>query len=1483
MSAFGIVTIGLTAAWGTISILATFVWRFFASIFEVVQALVMSLLSNKALVIIPALAFIFGVGFAATYEQPFIMENVDTIYSCYVLPTAEVTFSILHTMIAEPYHYMAHGFNQIYPSILAVFHFYIDSVKLLGAPGDEIVWYQQFVNNTYFLVRNIFFLWAYAPSWQLPFGFSAFLVSWAEITWCWSADISEAFAVENIGFSLFNAYCPYCDYDPDATCILRQKFFPQAPDPPNATCAGCRNFPCIPIYCVFRFFNNVTAPLQIALGIDLSMRINDMADDVCCILSQSFPPLFFIVVGISDNLAATDLCLFPSDECSMVSVCGNAANLTHFVVFTWLNQLASCLNKFVEDATFGYIDDILVLLFEALLPVIQVLVAGVECTANSTFVSCLEAYPGSCAVNSDLVPTDGLFVCADIWGECVLDNAPVIDLEPFITLLTSTIPTIVQFSIDLFTCNFYVALTVCFTNDAILACNPATGPAFFTCVGDCLGGTPLGYSYNSFVDAFWEVVNSVCSVIQIPCTALSISCPCNFPILDAIKTASPRIYPNQSITQKYLSQIDPDLFCGNVILTWKVDTDWRKQENWGSYTIHELCMNFFNTGINRIESNEMRAFEMNVTINDFITPYRFLGASQKLETVDYTAHANKTKNKRQPPQLSFEFVKKMAQVRSTLSSSPYYNLVLKYTRERDALYSRFNGDTTTVTMWDGTAVTADLSDQNNAFEKAAYMRGLGEAEEFLKMSFLDALRDLNKKNRMPIPWHSRRNPGLHGRTGPPPADKSPADALAEFNARRKSDPRRDYEAQIGRYEPTYRTYTKEELAKSHEMVDTALSHARGIIEPAARMVALLNHDGGLPERAARYFNADHWDSYQKAHMLLHVVSTEAGVAYGDYLGGKTSYLAEEGFVSHERYHQVMDEKKASDPPPQYDANSTRAYGPFFTDPHAKWFPSLSELFARNRALVEGAHARRVAKLEAMGYNTTGMSDMDAILAFDASGSFGNGIQTVFGILEYFINNVFGTLTDILFGIKLDINLNKTGQKIIDFFTGRTITIDTLKKVGSDTQDFLTCHYPQDVDGTKIFNPFCFPCVPEDALSWMRTIPNAIFPMQIPWPKELIAQDCVTPFNGRGNLFYFRKSNVCPTPDIYTRPFCPTCDVCMREYNECLHISTVNSPLKTLFFTTGAIPVLADDFLNGGIAADQLFPFVVAFSIIFMLAMAPSVGFGPQLLVLPLVFFIPLFVYYAMVKTFSSFAKHHGGSGMIIPYGFIYLLILIFVGIFFSSAVNLASGFGIFLQLFAALWILNLFVPLKPFQSVFNINHYAHNFFWAIDNGPSPLKYVDWSSFVHYTELYDFEKNPIRSVDITCYFWTWGNAVILIVTAYLMFWFVYWLYLVLLAIALMVLNLALLVFVTYRAVKQWSFNMKTVNSAELIEEMQEDMKRTAARLKLHDSFIARLDPSFLRIRSESYFSAVKAPPKWRVVYPPIGQPYLERGRPKTKEL
>lgn len=126
----------------------------------------------------------------------------------------------------------------------------------------------------------------------------------------------------------------------------------------------------------------------------------------------------------------------------------------------------------------------------------------------------------------------------------------------------------------------------------------------------------------------------------------------------------------------------------------------------------------------------------------------------------------------------------------------------------------------------------------------------------------------------------------------------------------------------------------------------------------------------------------------------------------------------------------------------------------------------------------------------------------------------SGNPADFNANQYF-EDVINWVASWLFGVAED-----AFSEIVDDVTRIVEQVNVTKELIFFLQklDVATnCRWPDQVNGSQIYNPFCFPLIPATFGSWITPLPTTFLQPQLPWPKELISQDCVNVYNGKSFL------------------------------------------------------------------------------------------------------------------------------------------------------------------------------------------------------------------------------------------------------------------------------------------------------------------------------------------------------------------------------
>jgi hypothetical protein len=227
--------------------------------------------------------------------------------------------------------------------------------------------------------------------------------------------------------------------------------------------------------------------------------------------------------------------------------------------------------------------------------------------------------------------------------------------------------------------------------------------------------------------------------------------------------------------------------------------------------------------------------------------------------------------------------------------------------------------------------------------------------------------------------------------------------------------------------------------------------------------------------------------------------------------------------------------------PVWQARKSRAYLPFpvprAAEGESDWIPPDSgpswreasyPHMSRTHAKYTQRRAERVAEIEKRGG--------PAIGDFDAN-------QILYDVLDFF----FG-----IFAIGGTEGLvNGLVANTVEFWETFDLRNFTEESVQQTITDYFSCSIPENIDGTSLHSPWCLGLFREDAFALFSAVSDTEgqFPPQIPWPKELVTQDCVTVYNGEGadDIFAFDFSNNCNLdPAIVTTSTCAASGSCAGE-------------------------------------------------------------------------------------------------------------------------------------------------------------------------------------------------------------------------------------------------------------------------------------------------------------------------------------------------
>jgi hypothetical protein len=410
----------------------------------------------------------------------------------------------------------------------------------------------------------------------------------------------------------------------------------------------------------------------------------------------------------------------------------------------------------------------------------------------------------------------------------------------------------------------------------------------------------------------------------------------------------------------------------------------------------------------------------------------------------------------------------------------------------------------------------------------------------------------------------------------------------------------------------------------------------------------------------RRYVFDYWPTFQKLHMISGFVTPlerDHSVYNVDnlekWLNGEYGYIPKQGFIDKSEYDGQMDIAKRSKRGSMVDL----AMGTFNAREHLKLGPFLitfneTNIFPEIDGLLD--LLTNVGSSNSIEGNIhTIADDFDFNIVM---------VQTV----DYFIS-LFRGPANLLYDMYKGVQNTTHNFDYKEFF---------LNDTGSFITETLTCTVPENIDGTYLYNPFCLPLLPEGFLEFLQPIPTGAFPMQIPWPQELIVDNCTNIYNGKPRPFYnFNISNNCIEPDgEVNRPFCPICDFCYANYTTCKDATDkFVDGLDTVLYVISSLPRTGDSYLRDGFPVKDMFYVTLFVVIVVGIMTSPWNLLGA----------IPaLFLLFWMISLRNN----------TVTFGAIVILAIIVVAIMIPSAIASFPMTFTVLGILSVFWVLSIFSP-----------------------------------------------------------------------------------------------------------------------------------------------------------------------------------------------
>lgn len=627
---------------------------------------------------------------------------------------------------------------------------------------------------------------------------------------------------------------------------------------------------------------------------------------------------------------------------------------------------------------------------------------------------------------------------------------------------------------------------------------------------------------------------------------------------------------------------------------------------------------------------------------------------------------------------------------------------------------------------------------------------------------------------------------------------------------------------IGRFSPYGSVITRQDMRRRRQGLKKAEEWAMAtskLVSGTSKFVYGLTEEDSVLYALHSKYEVDRWPSYQRFVMFREVISEQKWSDFHAVNRGEKGYLVGRGFVSREEYTQEMSKPSSRRKGSiidmmtgEYHIRENRTYGPFMTDWNGKYIPSVRDFrhFISNRSTIHMYN-----RLKALNYTDYQMQQFQLSINF-----IDPVLNTMLDYIEWFFNEFIGFFANLLgFNINLDIvgGLNSLLNTILSSI--QNIPSEIEDKGTAFLNRYVVCNLPQNVDGTELYSPFCFPALPETRLDFINAGADSSIPIQIPWPSGLINQKCVNTYNGDPNLFSFERSNNCPVPDGAPRPFCPTCDYCERDYDMCSDVG-VTSVLDTIAYIGGVLPLGADLFYRGGIATRDLEFVGVLIGLIFVAVFQGPLVVGPQFIIVPLSTWIFYFVIWTIDVVFDGFFDGSGGG---LPWG------MVFMGLFFASIYFLPVLYvnnpqlGIIFSLMTISFVINVFVPFPSFNEVFNINSILSSAFDWLNRAPTVAKLIDWQPMINRLDRFTYASGSVPAIDTFCFFWTFNNIAWLFVIGFFFYWTVTYVFLLIAPIVLFILDMVNLLFEIIRKIRLWMLRQDVQTLRDEFDQQKTKLK------------------------------------------------------------
>lgn len=1442
---------------------------------------------GKWIIAILAAVVIFSGLIVVEQYQAEVLTVVDQVYECGIEKASELGFAIANYVLKQPINFAFPRWNDAVLTARECVKTFIDVFDVLP-PLTNVGFYTEITRSLFNVYECLTLVPFETPSWELPFGASDFLSSFARFQLCiWR--ILVQVTTRFIDYTLIRNDCEFCELDPNANCFLRQPpFFAPSNYPPtlSPTCTGCLSIDCEMIRCVMGALSNFTAPIDPILPIELGPFFEEFATHICCIVEKTYKPPFWLLQGLIDG-------------------CIDITDALDFITDQWLTPWANCWIDLVSFISGGVVTDFFLYVFSILFPFIQVVIDSynqlVDCAGLTApcWNNLFNVYDnGQCIFDgSALLVTNAGRVCANTFGSCVvlgsgsIEPNTIFSFPPFNFFFLTAFPNL-WIPIDAVLCTvepiFYCATDpttdpgrppptpVCFTG---FSPSDLFGP--LTCSLECFEQevdlmSPFFGAIAVFVDIFGDIFQDLIGVINDIIDSLNQACSIIATLTGGSTCPSiPNILMSQDIREN-VTFTDWDTFlnyhkiengttCGNIlhdarnhVIDVKSDPGFYLMF-WPCYAIAMTAYKnnamFPNVSINRaLDLSTMvdefgnilackvaqNATDMNARLmakqrveraKDYLVEdmWKFDNSHQRRETRKYLTLYSGGQN---ISEMTGTTNNAVVAIWEKFTESEYYDYAASFLAIHKALRTR---DLT----WINQKYVPEYQTQHvvPGHNDSTYIELQGKIDGEIKRSrgemssYELELADI-KFDYVIREKYAEAVTVLINKIQST-VDHSYALRLEKNKMRTRNiglaSSSKKSSRSIAKREKIHITVQdliqkKKEAEKFHKAVARAYSSLKNVAD-------VVNPDGRLIPTILKAAGLEHWEMYRGAHALYNVKNQEDLHNLTQYHLGELKYVVGTGYVSHEQYEKIEKERQQeltilSMLEGTYNPRRQRTYGFAGSDPDTKWIDFKSMI----NSVKPITRERKIKAMIERGI------DLESEEAKNFKVSFINGI-TNNPVIELFENVVafISRIIQVFGGPKFSLDLSDLIGGFIDSIDPQEIAESSVETTFDLINRIFSCSIPADFDGTNDYKAACFflGFLPEGIFSWIVPVGrgNAFFPYQLQYPAGILKQGCVNQYNGNPNLREFAFSNNCPIMDGMPRPLCDAqvqCDWCQKEFNTCADIG-LDGPFNTLFFLIGYIPVLLQNFFTGVISSStvtMLFMFV--FMYIFSVGGLQMVfGFPFTITIAVLVTLAQYLIVNIFNEVFAGLAEPGSEGG--IPFGLIFVLLYLLIVTFGSSLFeSLPSFLGVTVGgSLSFLWFINLIVPFRSVRSDLKLVVWIAEFLKVVRDAPTPLAFIPGLDNVISIALqYDYSTMDVPGADIFCFFFTGSNLVLLAAAAIILSDVFEFLGTILLwPLFYFVSAIIAAILSMYVNIRQWVVRQRVSDSEDRLDEIEKAIKQS----------------------------------------------------------